>query len=508
MVATTAVAQAVIFFDYAALGAMRTTLLYARASLGGGPMLVAALESALGVGQVGGALAVGRLSDRRGRRALLGLCLCCSACAYTLAGTALTTGSVALLLLSRAPAGISKQTTTTCRAIVCDCVPAAQRSSALSTLYACSALGYAVGPLVGGALAERSRQHVLAYASALTFAAITPAVRLALDETSPLAALHSPADTRATTPVTTRHTANGLPSGASAPRLPLSQAAVPAARPPYTGAAHGAQRTADGTRSAAAAVAGANGAAAARQRHGSVWQQPAMLRALLSISLPEAALVMHTAISQPLLARHLCLSPAAVGRLSATQGLAAALLSLGPLPVCFRRRYLDERRAILLGAALIATASTVVACRPTLLVVCCCLPPLALAVSLQRAASASAVSRAAPANAQGEALGALDTVSSLSRIVVPLVAGALAARGGPRWPYAAQAALGALGLLACLGGGIEPAGAVPLIVPRQRVREAEGARAPSVSLWRRGTDTRHTHSCVSPLLLPSRPKVE
>ena len=77
----------------------------------------------------------------------------------------------------------------------------------------------------------------------------------------------------------------------------------------------------------------------------------------------------------------------------------------------------------------------------------------ASAVSLQRAVSPSIVSKAAPADAQGEALGALDALSSLCRVVVPVSAGALVTwGGGPRAPYLAQAALGALGLACvCLG---------------------------------------------------------
>ena len=148
----THVAGAALFFDYAVVGAMRTTLAFASRSLGGGPLLLALLESGFGMGQVGGALAVGRLSDMHGRRALLMACLCCSAVAYALAGSALQAGSVALLLLSRLPAGVSKQTTTTARAIVCDSTSPHERAGALSVLYACCALGYAVGPLVGGAL--------------------------------------------------------------------------------------------------------------------------------------------------------------------------------------------------------------------------------------------------------------------------------------------------------------------------------------------------------------------
>ena len=78
-----------------------------------------------------------------------------------------------------------------------------------------------------------------------------------------------------------------------------------------------------------------------------------------------------------------------------------------------------------------------------------CLLPLALAVSLQRACSATLVSSAAPADAQGDALGALDAVSSLCRVVVPVLGGALATQAGAPAPFLAMAVLGLLGAAVC-----------------------------------------------------------
>ena len=179
------VSNAVVFFDYLAVAAMRTILPYATKALAGSrsSMLLASLESAFGLGQVGGALTIGRLSDRHGRRVLLSTCLLCTALAYGLAGSALSTSSALLLLASRIPAGVSKQTTTTARAIVCDTTETSERAGALSTLYACSALGYAAGPLIGGVLMERGRPDLMAFAAACGFAfrgSTLPAVTLLL----------------------------------------------------------------------------------------------------------------------------------------------------------------------------------------------------------------------------------------------------------------------------------------------------------------------------------------
>lgn len=379
------VAEAVLFFDYAVVGAMRTTLLFSSKQLGGdSPWLLSVLESAFGLGQVTGALFIGKLSDYHGRRALLAVCLACSACAYALSGVALSAGSVALLLASRLPSGISKQTTTTARAIICDATSQEERASALSTLYACCALGYAVGPVFGGMVTESGRAHQLAWYGALGYAAITPALVLVLDETLPVT-------------------------------------------PEETGTSQGHQP----------------------RKPSLVWRRPALVRSLLVTGLPEAALVMHTAVAQPLLCRSLGLSPNQVGRLSAAQGLSAAVLSLSLLPRLFRDGWLDERRALFFTNVALLVASACLACFPSPAVLWAMLPMFVISVSLQRAASTSLVSKAAPSHARGEALGALDAISSLCRIVVPIIAAALAStRGGVRMPYAAMAALGGLGLLA------------------------------------------------------------
>ena len=406
------VANACVFVDYMYVSAMRTTLLYASKTLAGGAgssMLLASLESAFGLGQIGGALTIGRMSDQHGRRVILSLCLACTTVAYGLSSVALTTGSILLLLLSRIPSGVSKQTTTVARAIICDTARADERASALSSLYASSTLGYALGPLLGGIFTERGKPVVIAALAACAFALLTPAVAILLKET----------------------------------------------RPPPPQLAH-----------AAAALAPKSALM------GGAWRSPALRRALLQVALPEAGLVMHTAVAQPLLAQHVGLSPLQTGHLASAAGAAAFILSSGPLPALLRRGLVHERNALPIINGLLLLPSVYLACRPTVRAIWLCLPAYALSVSLQRAMSTALVSKAATADSQGDALGALDVINSMCRVVVPLTAGILATRGSARSPILAMAAIGALGMLAAIPGG-QP-DAKPRMPP-----SAEGASHPT-----------------------------
>ena len=153
-----ALAGAVAVTDYACVSACapcRTTAELPGA-LAGGP----ASARRCGLGQAAGAVVLGRASDVWGRRAVLLLCFAASAVGYALVGGAAVLGSGALLYLSRLPVGLAKQCTTVTKAAVSDVTPPARRSEALARLYAAGAFGYAVGPWLGGRLADRG-QHLL-----------------------------------------------------------------------------------------------------------------------------------------------------------------------------------------------------------------------------------------------------------------------------------------------------------------------------------------------------------
>ena len=190
------VVMVVVGLDYAGVGMMRTLLPAVAQKVagegwcvaswcGGTATLIGGLETVYGVGQLVGASFMGRLSDSRGRRVVLLLSFAGSAVGYALAAAA---SSPAMLLLSRLPVGLSKQTVTVSRACAADCTSAGPgRSAAMSMLVAAAGLGYTVGPLLGSWAADRFGPTAPAVAACAIFCALIPTVAAVLPETSPAA---------------------------------------------------------------------------------------------------------------------------------------------------------------------------------------------------------------------------------------------------------------------------------------------------------------------------------
>lgn len=92
---------------------------------------------------------MGRLSDFSGRRTVLLMSMLGAVCGYSLAAFAIALGSPWLLLVSRLPVGLAKQTATVSRSMIADITAPGQRSKYMGRLTASFACGYAIGPLVG-----------------------------------------------------------------------------------------------------------------------------------------------------------------------------------------------------------------------------------------------------------------------------------------------------------------------------------------------------------------------
>ena len=175
--------------DYAGVGMIRTLMPYyvLRLVPGSGwsnASLLGSLETAYGAGQMLGAVVMGRLSDLQGRRMVLLLSFTGAACGYSLTAVATTP---ALLLVSRVPVGLAKQTVTVSRAIIADCCDAGrERSASFAKMIAAIGVGYSIGPLAGSWLADATHDTVPAFVAATLFVLLGVLVFVALPETSPI----------------------------------------------------------------------------------------------------------------------------------------------------------------------------------------------------------------------------------------------------------------------------------------------------------------------------------
>lgn len=386
--------QLLVFVDNVCVSAMRTILPYLARDLGVASHSISGLEALYGAGQVLGALVMGRLSDRRGRKSVLLLSFLGSATGNGIAALASLWGSSTLLFLSRVPVGLSKQTVSASRAVVSDVTrPGEARSTAQAKLFAAMALGYALGPYAGGLLVDHTRPELPALLCAFSFAGLVPL----------------------------------------AGRLPETCAA---ARSPSGGAPK---------RPAAGAGLGL--------RFGA--RLPAVLLVTACCLLPEAA-VLAGSVSVPVAGHALGWSASTNGLYHSVWGLGAGLFSLGPLAWALRTGWLTDRRSALLGTTSFGAAYLGVCCAgPSDAALWLSLLLTVPGIAMLRTSPAALVMHAAPADARGEALGVLDAASSCLRVLVPLLTGELAFRRGVVSPFGAQAALCAAGTALLLAFQVE-----------------------------------------------------
>lgn len=131
-------------------GMMRSLLPEMARARGWGAVGLGGLESLYGVGQLLGALCLGRASDRLGRVRVLRFCLLGSAGGYLL-----LLPPRPLLLASRLALGLCKHVALVARAVLCDTRQGARRSAGMAWLTAAGSFGYAIGPATGGLLSQR-----------------------------------------------------------------------------------------------------------------------------------------------------------------------------------------------------------------------------------------------------------------------------------------------------------------------------------------------------------------
>ncbi|XP_048861525.1 major facilitator superfamily domain-containing protein 9 isoform X2 [Brienomyrus brachyistius] len=121
-------------------------------SLGATPTMAGIVGATYGILQLFSSTIIGSWSDGVGRRCSLLTCLLLSALGYALLG--LST-SLALFVLARVPVGLFKHSLSICRALLSDLVSETERPLVMGHFNAASSVGFILGPVVGGYLAER-----------------------------------------------------------------------------------------------------------------------------------------------------------------------------------------------------------------------------------------------------------------------------------------------------------------------------------------------------------------
>ena len=335
---------------------------------------------------------------------MLLLSFCGAAIGYGLAALGVGAGSITLLLLSRLPVGFAKQTVTATRAVVSDLTPPdATRSEALAKLFAGCSLGYAVGPYLGGLLAEGigSSSPLPALICALVFVALVPIVATLLPETARI---------------------------------------VPPRAETATAVAEIAATAAKGKRGTRAKLG-----ASAKPPNAALGGSESLL--LLGCTCPEGALVLFSSTSLALLAQGLGWPASRLGLYNSAWGVASGSLSLTLWPHLLKSGLVSDTTALHCGTASLGLASALIAWRGSATMLWAVLPLGVVAVGMIRTLPGALVTKAAPSSHRGVALGRLDAAGSICRVALPTIAGALSDRHGVWAVFAAQAALCAAGVV-------------------------------------------------------------
>jgi DHA1 family tetracycline resistance protein-like MFS transporter len=145
------VVYATVFIDLVGFGLILPQLPYYAERFGATGVWVGAILTAYSAAQLVGASVLGRLSDRVGRRPVLLMSLAGSAASFLLSGLA---GSLWLLLLARALAGLFGGSIAAAQAYIADVTAPEERAKYMGLLGASIGLGFVFGPALGSFLAR------------------------------------------------------------------------------------------------------------------------------------------------------------------------------------------------------------------------------------------------------------------------------------------------------------------------------------------------------------------
>jgi MFS transporter, DHA1 family, tetracycline resistance protein len=140
-----------VFLDLVGFGIILPQLPYYAEAFGATGVWVGAILTAYSAAQLLGASVLGRLSDRVGRRPVLLMSLAGSATSLLLSGLA---GSLWLLLVARALAGLFGGSIAAGQAYIADVTTPTERAKYMGLLGASIGLGFVFGPALGSGLAR------------------------------------------------------------------------------------------------------------------------------------------------------------------------------------------------------------------------------------------------------------------------------------------------------------------------------------------------------------------
>ncbi len=140
-----------VFVDLVGFGIILPALPYYAEAFGATGVWIGAILAAYSAAQLVGASLLGRLSDRVGRRPILLLSLAGSAASLVLSGLA---GSLWLLLVARALAGLFGGSIAAAQAVIADVTAPGERAKYMGLLGASVGLGFVFGPAIGAGLSR------------------------------------------------------------------------------------------------------------------------------------------------------------------------------------------------------------------------------------------------------------------------------------------------------------------------------------------------------------------